>query len=172
MEADPLQPVPADGRRRTHVWQDPVATAAGAEGRTGLEFLRAIADGDLPPPPIADTLGLALVEVAEGRAVFTLQPAEFHYNPLGTVHGGVTLTLIDSANGCAVQTLLPEGAGYTTLETKANFVRPLTVETGRVRCTGEAVHVGRSTATAQARVEDEDGRLLAHGTSTMLVLRG
>jgi uncharacterized protein (TIGR00369 family) len=172
VEADPLQPEPVDARRRAYGWQDPVATAAGADGRTGLEFLRAIAAGELPPPPIALTLGLSLAEVAEGRAVFTLEPAEFHYNPLGTVHGGVALTLIDSANGCAVQTLLPRGAGYTTLETKANFVRAVTVDSGLLRCTAEAVHVGRSTATAQARVEDEGGRLLAHGTSTMLVLRG
>jgi uncharacterized protein (TIGR00369 family) len=159
-------------RARTFTWHDPDATATAAGARSGLEFLRALVDGELPAPPIARTLDLALVEVDEGRAVFAFRPQEFHYNPIGAVHGGLALTLIDSATGCAVQSLLPAGAGYTTLETKANFVRPITVDSGEVRCTAEAVHVGRSTATAQARVEDEQGRLLAHGTSTLLLFRG
>ena len=159
-------------RVRTYAWDDPAETAAGAPARSGIEFLRAIADGVLPPPPIARTLDLTLVEVDEGRAVFAFEPQEFHYNPIGAVHGGLALTLIDSATGCAVQSLLPAGAGYTTLETKANFIRAITLEAGVVRCTAETVHVGRSTATAQARVEDEHGRLLAHGTSTLLIFRG
>ena len=141
------------------------------DGSAGIEFLRALVDGTLPPPPIARTLGIALVEVDEGRAVFAFEPQEFHYNPIGAVHGGLALTLIDSATGCAVQSLLPAGVGYTTLETKANFIRAITVDAGIVRCTAEAVHVGRTTATAQARVEDGEGRLLAHGTSTLLIFR-
>ena len=172
MEVEPLQETAGDVRRRSYSWHDPAATAAGVAGRSGIEFLRAIAAGELPPPPIAVTLGLQLVEIGEGRAVFAFEPQEFHYNPIGAVHGGLALTLIDSATGCAVQSLLPAGTGYTTLETKANFVRAITVDAGLVRCTAEAVHVGRSTATAQARVEDGSGRLLAHGTSTLLVLRG
>ncbi len=170
MASNPRQGA-ADGRVRTYSWHDPAQTAAEAPRRTGLEFLRAIMDGTLPPPPIAETLGLTLVEVDEGRAVFSFEPQEFHYNPIGAVHGGLALTVIDSATGCAVQSLLPAGAGYATLETKANFVRAITAETGVVRCAAEAVHVGRSTATAQARVEDAAGRLLAHGTSTLLILR-
>jgi len=162
----------ATDRVRTYEWDDPVALAGEAPRLSGLEFLRAIMDGSLPPPPIARTLGMTLVEIGEGRAVFAFEPHEFHYNPIGAVHGGLALTMIDSATGCAVQSLLPVGVGYTTLETKANFVRAITVDAGVVRCTAETVHAGRSTATAQARVEDEHGRLLAHGTSTMLILRG
>jgi uncharacterized protein (TIGR00369 family) len=159
-------------RVRTYAWDDPAVAVAGLPGRSGLEFLRAIVDGALPPPPIARTLGLALVEIDEGRAVFAFEPQEFHYNPIGSVHGGLALTMIDSATGCAVQSLLPAGVGYTTLETKANFVRAITQEAGVVRCTAETVHVGRSTATAEARVVDADGRLLAHGSSTLIILRG
>ena len=91
-------------------------------------------------------------------------------NPLGVVHGGLALTLVDSATGCAVQTMLPDGVGYTTLETKANFVRPIRADSGMLRAIGRAVHVGRSTATADARIEDASGRLYAHGTSTLLIL--
>jgi uncharacterized protein (TIGR00369 family) len=158
-------------RVRTYTWDDPGAIAAHAKGRSGIEFLRALLDGTVPQPPIAQTLGFALVEVDEGRAVFACEPQEFHYNPIGAVHGSLALTLIDSANGCAVQSLLPAGAGYTTLETKANFIRAITSDAGIVRCISEAVHVGRTTATADARVEDGEGRLLAHGTSTLLIFR-
>jgi uncharacterized protein (TIGR00369 family) len=158
-------------RVRTYAWDDPAAIAAQAPGLSGLEFLRAIMDGTLPPPPIARTLGMALVEVDEGHAVFAFEPQEFHYNPIGAVHGGLALTMIDSATGCAVQSLLPPGVRYTTLETKANFVRAITVDSGAIRCSAEVLHAGRTTATAQARVEDASGRLLAHGSSTMLILR-
>jgi uncharacterized protein (TIGR00369 family) len=161
----------ADARSRTYSWADPHALAASLEGRGGRWFVEELAGGRLQPPPIAETLGFALVEVSEGRAVFTCEPQEFHYNPLGTAHGGLALTLVDSAAGCALQTVLPDGVGYTTLETKANFVRAITVGSGELRCTGETVHVGRSTATAEARVEDGQGRLCAHGSSTMLLLR-
>jgi len=136
-----------------------------------MAFLQAMIDGRLPPPPIAETFGFVLVEIAEGRAVFEGQPSEFVLNPLGVVHGGFALTLIDSATGCAVQTMLDGGAGYTTLETKANFVRTILPDTGMLRCIGTTVHVGRSTATAEARLEDAAGRLYAHGTSTLLVFR-
>jgi uncharacterized protein (TIGR00369 family) len=169
MEA--AEPVDGADRVRTYSWDDPGAIAAHAMGRTGIEFLRALLDGTLPPPPIAQTLGMALVEIDEGRAVFTFEPQEYHYNAIGAVHGGLALTLIDSATGCAVQSRLPAGAGYTTLETKANFIRPITHDAGLVHCTGKAVHVGRTTATAQALVEDAEGRLLAHGTSTLLIFR-
>ena len=158
-------------RVRTYSWHDPSVIAAHAIGRSGLEFLRAYLDGTIPPAPIAQTLGMALVEVDEGRAVFAFEPQEYHYNPIGAVHGGLALTLIDSATGCAVQSRLPAGVGYTTLETKANFIRAITHDAGVVRCTADAVHVGRTTATAQARVEDSQGRLLAHGTSTLLIFR-
>ena len=139
--------------------------------RSGLEVLRSIAAGDLPFAPIGDLMDFTLVEADEGRVVITARPSEKVYNPLGMVHGGWALTLIDSACGCAGNTLLPAGVGYTTLETKTNFVRAITVETGEVRVTGVVVSPGRRVITAEARIEDAKGALLAHGTSTLFVLR-
>jgi uncharacterized protein (TIGR00369 family) len=159
-------------RERTYTWADPLETAARVASLGGLEALRLIAAGELPPPPIAETLGFGAVVVDEGRAVFEIRPAEFHYNPIGVVHGGLALALLDSAMGCSVHSTLPAGVGYTTLEVKANFVRPLTAETGLVRCTGTVVHRGRTVATAEGRLEDEAGKLYAHGTSTLLILGG
>jgi uncharacterized protein (TIGR00369 family) len=156
-------------RTRTYSWSEPVAYPTSGEP-SGLAFLQAMIEGRLPQPPIAATLGFRLVEVGDGRAVFEGEASEFVLSPLGFVHGGLALTLVDSATGCAVQTRLPQGVGYTTLETKANFTRAIRSDTGTVRCVGRAIHIGRSTATADARVEDTSGRLLAHGTSTLLVL--
>ena len=159
-------------RERTYAWDDPLATLSQLAGRSGLDALQAISSGEVPSPPIARTLGFLGFEVEEGRATFMVEPAEFHYNPIGVVHGGLALTLLDSAMGCAVHSTLAAGDTYTTLEVKANFIRPLTVETGLVRCTGVVVHAGRTTATAEGRVVDDDGRLYAHGTSTLLLFRG
>jgi uncharacterized protein (TIGR00369 family) len=137
---------------------------------TGLEFLRAIAAGELPGAPIADLLGFAPIEAEEGRVVFAAVPDDRHYNPIGTVHGGLAATLLDSAMGCAVHSTLPAGVGYTTLELKVNFVRPITNETGRILCEGTVVHGGGRVATAEGRVFAEaDGALLAHGTTTCLI---
>ena len=132
--------------------------------------MRRIVAGELPQPPIADTLGFRLVEAEPGRAVFECEPAEFHYNPIGTVHAGLASTLLDSAMGCAFVTTLERLVGWTTLELKANFTRPLTADTGLVCCIGTVVHPGRTVATTEARLEDADGRLYAHGTGTILVL--
>jgi uncharacterized protein (TIGR00369 family) len=157
-------------RTRVTTWEDPLETFSRIQGMDGLDALRAMIAGELPQPPIAQTLGFQLIEVERGRATFTGEPAEFHYNPIGVVHGGLALTLLDSAMGCAVQSMLDGGAAYTTLEVKANFVRPLTSDTGPVRCTGTVIHPGRTVATAEARIEGADGRLYAHGTSTLLIL--
>lgn len=162
----------AHERSRTHTWDDPIAALADADGLSGLEVIRRIASGELPQPPIAGTLGFRLVEAADGRAVFECEPAEFHYNPIGTVHAGLASTLLDSAMGCAFVTTLEHLVGWTTLELKANFTRPLTADTGLVRCAGTVVHRGRTVATTEARLEDPEGRLYAHGTSTILVLPG
>jgi uncharacterized protein (TIGR00369 family) len=152
-------------------WEDPVASAGRAARMSGLEALKAIMAGELPPPPIALLLGMEPVEVAEGRAVFAAEPDERHYNPIGLVHGGLSATLLDSAMGCAVQTTLPAGDAYTTLELKVNFTRPITRETGRVLCEGAIVHRGGRVATAEGRVVAErTGKLLAHGTTTCLIL--
>jgi uncharacterized protein (TIGR00369 family) len=157
-------------RTRTYTWKDPFSLRDAMAGRSGLELMQLMAAGDLPPPPIAETLGFRLVEAERGRAVFECEPAEYHYNPIGVVHAGLALTLMDSAMGLAFVTTLDEPAAWTTLEVKANFTRPLTVETGLVRCTGSIVHPGRRVTTTEARVEDTAGRLCAHGTSTILVL--
>jgi uncharacterized protein (TIGR00369 family) len=138
---------------------------------TGLELLRAIAAGSAPGAPIADLLGFEPVEAEEGRVVFASTPRPDHYNPIGSVHGGFAATLLDSAMGCAVHTTLGEGVGYTTLELKVNFTRPITTDTGRVLCEGRVVHRGGRVATAEGRViAERDGKLLAHGTTTCLIL--
>jgi uncharacterized protein (TIGR00369 family) len=138
---------------------------------TGLQVLQAIAAGELPGAPIAELLGFEPVEAEEGRVVFAAVPEARHYNPIGTVHGGLAATLLDSAMGCAVHSTLPAGTGYTTLELKVNFTRPITTETGRILCEGTVVHRGGRVATAEGRVYAEaDGKLLAHGTTTCLIL--
>ena len=138
---------------------------------TGLEHLQAMQRGEMPPAPIALLLGFEPVEVEEGRVVFAATPKHEHYNPIGSVHGGFAATLLDSAMGCAVQTTLPAGAGYTTLELSVNFVRAMTAETGPVRVEGKLIHGGRRMATAEGRIVSvSDGRLIAHGTTTCLVM--
>jgi uncharacterized protein (TIGR00369 family) len=159
-------------RTRSYSWDDPLDTLSRAAGLTGLEALQALARGTLPAAPIARTLGFGSFEVGEGHATFEVEPAEFHYNPIGVVHGGLALALLDSAMGCAVHSTLAAGVAYTTLEVKANFVRPLTVKTGLVRCTGTVVHRGRTVATAEGRIVDAAGKLYAHGTSTLLIVGG
>ena len=144
---------------------DPKATAA----LTGREVLQAIIAGELPAPPMAKTLDFALVEVGEGSAVFEGEPGEAFLNPMGAVHGGWALTLVDSATGCAGMSLLPPGGRYTTLETKVNFSRPITKDIGRVRTEARVVSRGRRILSTEARVTDARGRILAHGTSTLMV---
>ena len=157
-------------RQITVNWEDPNALAKEARGLPGLEFLQKIVSGELPPPPLAKLLNFELLEVGEGRAVFGVTPGEYHYNPIGVVHGGLAATLLDSAMGCAVHSTLPAGTGYTTLEIKVNFIRAVTADTGRVRCEAKLIHVGRKTAIAEGRVVDEEGKLYAHGTTTCLIL--
>ena len=158
-------------RSRTITWDDPVATAREGLALSGLEFLRRLADGRSPRPPIASTLGMEAAEFDTGRAVFACEPAEFHYNPIGVVHGGLAATLLDSAMSCSVHTTLAAGERYTTLELKVNFVRAITASTGRIRAEGKVVHRGGTIATAEGRlVAERDGRLLAHGVTTCLIM--
>lgn len=138
---------------------------------SGLDYLRAMAEGELPMAPMAELMGMEPVEAEEGRIVFAAVPGPQHYNPIGLVHGGLAMTLLDSAMGCAVQTTLPAGVGYTSVETKVNFTRPITADTGRILCEGTVLNRGRTIALAEARVTAEDtGKLLAHGTSTCLII--
>jgi uncharacterized protein (TIGR00369 family) len=157
-------------RTRTYSWEDPIALRDVMAGRSGLELMQMMVSGEIPAAPISHTLGFRVVEATRGKAVFECEPAEYHYNPIGIVHAGLAMTLMDSAMGLAFVTTLDDPVGWTTLEVKANFTRALTVDTGVVRCVGSVVHPGRRVATTEARIEDARGRLCAHGTSTILVV--
>jgi uncharacterized protein (TIGR00369 family) len=164
---------PETTRNRTLVWQDPVATAAAGATMTGMEYMTAIVEGAMPPPPIAVTMLLRPVELEEGRVVFEGLPGEEHYNPIGVVHGGYAATLLDSALGCAVHTTLPAGVGYTSLGLEAKYVRPISRDTGRVLCEATVLYRGRRQATAEATLTAADsGKLLASGTATCMILGG
>ena len=147
-----------------------VSDPAEVKLMSGREFLQALIDGRLPAPPMARTLSFLLVEIGDGFAAFEGDAGPHLLNPLGIVHGGWALTLIDSAAGCAAHTLVPAGSSYTTVETKVNFSRPIAKDTGRVRAEGRVVGRGRRIISCEARVVDAKGRLLAHGTSTLMVL--
>ena len=146
-----------------------VATPGQWAGKTGLEQMQAILAGTLPYPPIARTLDFGLIEVGPGRAVFQGTPRFEHYNPMGGVHGGWFATLLDSALGCAVHTMVPAGRGYTTAELSVNYVRGLSIKVARVRAEGKVIHCGKQLATAEARLVGPDGTLFAHATTTCLV---
>jgi uncharacterized protein (TIGR00369 family) len=150
---------PADAKRPTR----------RTSGLSGMEVLDAIFAGDLPPPPMGDTLDFVPIHMAPGQAVFQGRPLRRHYNPLGTVHGGWFATLLDSAVGCAIHTTLPAGRGYATLELKINLVRALTDAVPLVRAEGKVIHVGRQTGTAEGRIVGPDGKLYAHATTTCLI---
>jgi uncharacterized protein (TIGR00369 family) len=156
-------------RTLTVSWEDPRVLAEAGRGLSGLEYLQKIVAGELPRPPISALMNFGLVELSEGYAVFSVEPAEYHYNPIGVVHGGLAATLLDSAMGCAVHSTLPAGTGYTTLEFKVNFVRPMTAKTGLVRCEAKLIHIGGRTATAEGRIVNGDGKLFAHATTTCLI---
>ncbi len=160
----------AVSRTRTVTWEDPHIGAQAGAGMAGLEYLRVMIAGQLPAPPLARTVGFSLVEVEEGRAVFEIEPMEFHYNPSGAVHGGVACTLLDSAMGCAVHSTLPAGVGYTTVELKVNLVKAITARTGLMRAEGRIIHRGNRVATAEGFLRGPDDRLYAHGTTTCIIL--
>jgi uncharacterized protein (TIGR00369 family) len=158
-------------RTRTFTWQDPMPSAALARERSGMEVLQAVVDGELPPPPIAALLGMSLVEVQEGRAVFAVEPAEWMYNPIGSVHGGIAATLLDSCMGCAIHSTLPAGVGYTTSDLQVRYSRGMTIDTGRVVAEGTVVHAGRRLATAEGRLTVQaTGKLIAHATTGCVLI--
>jgi uncharacterized protein (TIGR00369 family) len=145
-----------------------------AEGRralSGLEYMRQLMTGEREPSGMARLMNMRLVEVEEGRAVFAVEPDERHYNGLGIAHGGLAATLLDSALGCAINTVMPAGRVFTTLEMKLNYVRPMRRETGEVRCEAEVLHAGGRVATAEGRITDASGKLYAHGTATCMLFR-
>lgn len=156
-------------RSRSYAWQDPAVSAAAVGRQSGLEFLEELLAGRLPEPPIAAALGFTLEEVGPGRVTFGLEPGEDHYNPIGSVHGGVYAILLDSAAGSAVQSLLPAATAYTSLDLSVKFLRPVVARTGRIRAIGTVLNHGRRTALAQAELVDAQDRLLAHATSSCLI---
>jgi uncharacterized protein (TIGR00369 family) len=159
-------------RTRTFTWQDPMTGAQAAMSMPGLDYLLAMQAGELPAPPLLHTLNMRLEWVESGHVVFSMVPAEFHYNPIGSVHGGVYSTLLDSAAGCAVHSLLPAGTGYTSQDLSVRFLGAIRVVTGLVRCTGTVRHLGRRTALAEASLTTESGKLLATATSSCLIMPG
>lgn len=162
---------PEISRSLTVQWQDPLASAAKGMEMAGLDYMKAVMNREVPPPPIAVLMNMAPTEVDEGRAVFSALPGEEHYNPIGVVHGGFMATLLDSVAGCAVHTTLGVGEAYTTLTLEVKNVRPLTRDTGMVRGEGEVVYRGRRQATSDAKLYAvESGKLLATATSTCMIL--
>jgi uncharacterized protein (TIGR00369 family) len=160
-------------RVRSFEWEDPLAAAERGEGLSGLELMRGIIAGSFPAPPIARLLEMSLLEVEHGRAVFALEPAEWMYNPIGSVHGGVAATILDSCMGCAVHTTLDAGIGYTTTDLQVRYLRSMRAGDGRVLAEGRVVHAGRRTATAEGRLylENDETRLFAHASTGCVILR-
>jgi uncharacterized protein (TIGR00369 family) len=158
-------------RTRTYSWEDPAALREAGAGLSGLELMQKFAARELPPPPIIAMLEGEIVEAEHGRVVFALTPREWMFNPIGSVHGGIAATLLDSCMGCAVHTVLPAGTGYTTGDLHIRYLRAMTTETGRVLAEGTVIHAGRRQATADSRLTVEStGKLIATGTSACVVL--
>jgi uncharacterized protein (TIGR00369 family) len=156
-------------RTRTFGWTDPAVHASMLGRRSGLELLQAMSNGELPAPPIMQLIDVAALRAEEGSVTVELDPQEFHYNPLGTMHGGIISTLLDTAAACSVHTTLAAGVGYTSLDLNVKFLRPVTIASGRLTCTGAVLQRGRRTALAEARLTDGKDRLLAHATSSCMI---
>jgi uncharacterized protein (TIGR00369 family) len=156
-------------RTRTFAWSDPAEHAGLLGRRSGLELLQAMSTGELPPPPVMHLIGAAGITAVEGSVTVELDPQEFHYNPLGTVHGGVISTLLDTAAACSVHSTLPAGVGYTSMDLNVKFLRAVTVDSGRLTCVGTVLQRGRRTALAEARLTDAAGKLVAHATSSCML---
>lgn len=157
-------------RELTIHWTDPAAAADAARGLSGLAVLQRMVAGKIAPPPAAQLIGITIVAVEDGYIEMTLEPAEFMYNTIGSVHGGIVTTLLDSAMGCAVTTKLDATTAHATIDLHVNFVRPATVATGQLRATGRVLHRGARTATAEGRVLDTRQALYAHATTTCLLM--
>lgn len=158
-----------NNRTRTHQWANPADLAAKAKTLSGFDFLNGILTGEIPPAPIAETLDFHPISLEKGKVVFEFEPQEFHYNPIGSVHGGVITTILDTVMGCSIQSALQLGQAYTTLELKVNFLKAVTIKSGKITSTGKIIHLSKSTALVEADLKDEEGRLYAHGVSTCMI---
>jgi uncharacterized protein (TIGR00369 family) len=166
-----MSEVQAGTRVRTITWDDPRTIAAAAHGKTGLEFLREVVAGRVPAPPMGRLMNIRLTVANRGEIVFEGTPEEYHYNPMGIVHGGMAATILDSALGCCVYSCLELGDVWTTLDIKVSYLKAMTAETGLVRAIATIVHVGRTVALAEARLVDANDVIFAHATSTCLIKR-
>ena len=156
-------------RKVTFMWDDPMIGANAALELAGLDYLQAMIDGKYPPAPIAVLFNMKLLKVEKGYALFTAEPKEYAYNPIGVVHGGYATTVLDAAMGCAVHTMLPAGTAYSTSHISVHLVRPVTAQLGILSCEGKIVHSGRMVATSEARLVDANGKLYAHSTCTCAI---
>lgn len=159
----------APTRTRTVQWHDPMIGAAKAPALAGIDYLQAMIDGEIPPPPMVALMDMTLESVAPGTATFLCQPNESHYNPIGAVHGGFVCTVLDSAAGCAVHTTLPAGTGYTSLEIKVSYLRAVSATSGPLTAVGTVTKPGSRVAFAEAVITDSEGRVVATASSTLLV---
>ncbi len=158
-------------RERLVRWEDPSVSSAAIKALGGLEAMHAMIEGKIAPPPIAELMGIGVVLAEEGRVVFEGEPGEEHYNPIGLVHGGFALTIMDSALGCSIHTMLPAGTGYATTDIQVRMVRAIGKDTGRVRCEAKVQHIGRTIGVAEATLVDKNGKLLATGTTACAIMR-
>ncbi len=158
-------------RKRTIIWDDPKNSARDTTSISGLDYLKAIKDGKINPPPVAMLVGYKISEVDHGYAVFELDPAEYHYNPFATVHGGIISTLLDTTMTASVLSTLQKGISCSTVEIKVNFIRPITAKTEVLRCEARPIHVGKRLATVGGQLRDKDGNLYAHGVSTCSIFK-
>lgn len=158
-------------RERTFQWDNPLEGAKQALQMSGLEYLQAMGDGKIPFPPLLHTLDFKPTHLEKGKVIFSFQPQEFHYNPIGSVHGGVISAILDSAMGCTLHSILEAGTGYTTLELKVNFLKTVTTKIEELHAVGKIIHAGGRTALVEAQLIDKDNTVYAHGVSTCLILK-
>ena len=158
-------------RTRTFTWDDPMKGAMEATQMSGYDYLQAMGDGKIPLPPILHTLDFKVNHLEKGIVIFSFEPQEFHYNPIGSVHGGVITAILDSAMGCSLHSLLDAGVGYTTLELKVNFLKAVNIKTGLLKAVGKVINAGSRSALVEAQLIDESGKIYAHAVSTCMILK-
>ena len=158
-------------RTRTFTWEDPMKGAMEATQMSGYDYLQAMGDGKIPLPPILHTLDFKVNHLEKGVVIFSFEPQEFHYNPIGSVHGGVITAILDSAMGCSLHSLLDAGVGYTTLELKVNFLKAVNTKTGLLKAVGKVINAGSRSALVEAQLIDESGKIYAHAVSTCMILK-